>query len=64
MAQTKIEKVRALIEREACWMGGTGSEWQCDAILSHGLLDRLVSLAACASNEMIDELVALCSAET
>jgi len=49
-----FEDVVAVIEKQACWQGGRGSEWECDAIVSPGFLEALAQLAAHAPSGAIE----------
>lgn len=56
--QTKVEKLKAFIEREACWQRGSANPWEGDAIVSSWLLNRLAILAAHAPEYAIDGVIA------
>ena len=53
----KARAIQQWIEREAFWQGGTGTEWECDAIVSASLLDDLLALASNATTKQIIEVV-------
>lgn len=44
--QIRANLLLAAVEDHAMWQGGSGSEWECDAIVGAGFLEALTKLAA------------------
>jgi hypothetical protein len=57
MAQkTNYQRTIDLAEEQACWQGGTGSEWECDCIVSADFLSKLCLLASYAPRREIERI--------
>ena len=61
MPQTKLEKVKALVEREVAWSRGSDRPWQGDALTTPWFLERLAFLAANAPDHLIEDLIVKCA---